>query len=57
MDFDSLLHKSAMRVSGKFESKDFFSQNDDKIQFVFKKPYLCKFDPLLVWKELQVNVF
>lgn len=57
MDFDDLLHKSSMLVPGKFVSKDFLSQKADKIYFVFKKHYLCKFDPLLVWKELQVNAF
>lgn len=56
MDFDDLLHKSAMLVPGKFVSKDFPSQKADTIYFVFKKHYLCKFDPLLLWKDHIVGV-
>lgn len=30
--------------------KDGLSQEADKMCFVFNKPYLCKFDLILVWK-------
>lgn len=38
--------------------KDFLSKSAAKIYCMFSKPYLCKFDSILVWKKLQlVNFF
>lgn len=37
--------------------KDFLSQKPDSIYFIFNKPYLCKFDSILVWKKLQLVNF
>lgn len=57
MDFDNPLHESAVQMAGNFVSKDFLSQKADKIYFMFNKCYLCKLEPIFLWKKKKSFFF